>query len=236
MIELSVTQTSLALVPLLLAGIVTYKITATGKDIAAAGARMVLQLVAIGYFLIFLFESDQLWLNLAVLGAMSSIASWIALRPLENKSFYHWGIMLLCMTLVGSIILIWLLTLVIQPEPWYQSSVFIPLSGMLFSNGMNTLSLAAERFENDRNFCDDENARQHAFKTAMIPQINSLLSVGLVTLPGMMTGQILAGVSPLTAVRYQIMVMSMLLGMSSICLYLYLRCLPMIYRHSYQDK
>jgi putative ABC transport system permease protein len=78
---------------------------------------------------------------------------------------------------------------------------------------MNAVSLAAERFMSER---EDglayEDARRRAFKAAMIPVVNSLFAVGLVSLPGMMTGQILSGVSPLIAARYQIVVMSMLFG------------------------
>ena len=84
---------------------------------------------------------------------------------------------------------------------------------MYFANTMNAISLAAERYHSElQNNQLADNARLTAFHAAMIPQINSLLAVGLVALPGMMTGQILSGVSPLIAVRYQIMIMAMILG------------------------
>ena len=66
-----------------------------------------------------------------------------------------------------------------------------------------------------------EQAREIAFKACMIPQINSLLAVGLVSLPGMMTGQILSGVDPLIAVRYQIMIMTMILSSAGISAIIY---------------
>ena len=76
---------------------------------------------------------------------------------------------------------------------------------------MNTVSLAGERLfieqERGKNYRE---ARKIALETSMIPQINALLAVGLVSLPGMMTGQILSGIEPLTAARYQIMVMCMI--------------------------
>ena len=82
---------------------------------------------------------------------------------------------------------------------------------MIFANSMNTVSLAGERLfteqERGKNY---QEARKIALETAMIPQINALLAVGLVSLPGMMTGQILSGIEPLTAARYQIMVMCMI--------------------------
>ena len=93
---------------------------------------------------------------------------------------------------------------------------------MILANSMNVISLAIERFEKEliRNE-SFENARKIAFKSALIPQINSLLAVGLVSLPGMMTGQILSGVDPLIAVRYQIMIMSTILSSAGISLIIY---------------
>ena len=96
---------------------------------------------------------------------------------------------------------------------------------MIFANAMNAVSLAAERFAAERSDGTDyATARNAAFQTALIPLINSLLAVGLVSLPGMMTGQILSGVSPLLASRYQIVVMCMIFGSSGIsaACYLYL--------------
>ena len=79
---------------------------------------------------------------------------------------------------------------------------------MIFSNAMNAVSLAAERFASE---CSNghalRDARRTALNAALIPQINTLLAVGIVALPGMMTGQILSGVDPLIAARYQILIM-----------------------------
>jgi len=97
----------------------------------------------------------------------------------------------------------------------------IPLAGMIFAASMTNISLALERLcaelENGAAFTK---ARDTAFRTSMIPVINSFFAVGLISLPGMMTGQILSGVSPLIAVRYQIMVMCMIFGaagLSTVC-------------------
>ena len=78
----------------------------------------------------------------------------------------------------------------------------IPLAGMVFANSMNTISLAGERFHAERERGEDYlSARRTAMEAAMIPQVNALLAVGLVSLPGMMTGQILSGVEPLIPLR-----------------------------------
>ena len=106
---------------------------------------------------------------------------------------------------------------VLSLKPWYSPSYMIPLGGMIFANCMNSISLAAERLESElKQGHPYEKAKVIALRTSLIPITNMLLAVGLVSLPGMMTGQILAGVSPLIAVRYQIMVMCMIFGSSGI--------------------
>ena len=111
--------------------------------------------------------------------------------------------------------------LIIDVTPWYDPRYLIPLAGMIFSNSMNSVSIAAERYAAEMNNGQkEESARRTAFQAALIPLVNSLMAVGLVSLPGMMTGQVLAGVSPLIAARYQIMVMCVLFGaavLSAVC-------------------
>ena len=106
-------------------------------------------------------------------------------------------------------------------------SYMIPLAGMIFANAMNAVSLAIERLEaeTDRDVPYDR-ARIIALRASLIPITNSLLAVGLVSLPGMMTGQILSGISPFIAARYQIMVMCMIFGsagISSSCFLIFVR-------------
>jgi putative ABC transport system permease protein len=97
---------------------------------------------------------------------------------------------------------------------------------MIFANAMNALSIAAERFESERAQGNGYiPARAAAYRAALIPIINSLFAVGLVSLPGMMTGQILSGVDPLIAVRYQIMVMLMILSSAGISVAIFLTLL-----------
>jgi putative ABC transport system permease protein len=112
-------------------------------------------------------------------------------------------------------------------DPWYQPSYLIPLAGMIFSASMTNISLALERLHAELdNGVMYQRARDIAFRASMIPVINSFFAVGLISLPGMMTGQILSGVSPLVAARYQIMVMCMIFGaagLSTICFLLLVR-------------
>ena len=178
---------------------------------------MLSQLLVIGYVLVFLFRSDSPLVVSAVLLIMISVASWIALRPLGDQRPRLYWVSVAAIT-VGSLpVLILATQVVININPWYEPRYLIPLAGMIFANTMNSVSIAAERYHAELGTGHEfAQARQHAFQAAMNPLINSLLAVGLVSLPGMMTGQVLSGVSPLIAARYQILVMCMLFGASGI--------------------
>ncbi len=112
-------------------------------------------------------------------------------------------------------------TLVLELRPFHSAQYVIPLAGMVFASAMNSISICAEGFQSERNRGEKITvAREFAFKAALIPITNALFAVGLVSLPGMMTGQIIAGVDPPIAARYQIMVMCMLFssaGLSAAC-------------------
>lgn len=184
------------------------------SEILFAVLRMTVQLLAVGYVLVSIFENPSPWISLLIVTIMLIVAAWIAIRPVRPQSGYFLPAVIALGVSVGLHLLISLL-LVLKAENWFQPQLLIPLAGMYFANTMNSISLAAERFQSElSNGIKLQEARLAAFHAAMIPQINILLAVGLVALPGMMTGQILSGVSPLVAVRYQVMIMSMILGAS----------------------
>ncbi|RDX37051.1 ABC transporter permease [Kangiella sp. HD9-110m-PIT-SAG07] len=202
--------------PVLLVGIIFYRWKANSKELIIATLRMIGQLIAIGFVLVYLFKETSSWLGLLVMSIMLIAAGWIAMRPLADKSLSHIGDLALSLTVGCGSILAIIIVLVLDLSPWYQPRFVIPLAGMLLANTMNSLSLSGERFETEvKAGVLLETARNKAFYTAMIPQINGLLAVGLVALPGMMTGQILSGVSPLVAVRYQIVIMVAILCSSA---------------------
>jgi putative ABC transport system permease protein len=184
------------------------------SEILLSGARMAIQLVGVGYVLVALFGNPSPWITLAVLSLMIFVAAWISIRPVRGQAgFLKPALIALGVSVVFHLFIS--LVLIMEVKTWYAPSIIIPLAGMYFSNGMNSISLAAERFAAElKQGKDVFSARITAFQTSMIPQINGLLAVGVVSLPGMMTGQILSGVSPLIAVRYQIMIMTMILGVS----------------------
>jgi putative ABC transport system permease protein len=179
--------------------------------------RMVLQLFCVGYFLSYIFTSNDSGLIVLILMVMLLISTWIALRTtrIEKRKIYFKTF--ISLLIGGGTVLILITQCVLGLEPWFEPRYVIPLAGMIFSSAMTAVSLAADRLEIDilegKNF---EKSRNKAFHTALIPITNSLLAVGLVSLPGMMTGQILSGISPFIAARYQIMVMCMIFGSSGI--------------------
>ena len=188
-----------------------------------ATARMLIQLLLIGYVLVYIFEAQQPQIIGAVLVVMLLFASWIAIRPVARKQRHLFRNALIAISVSGVLVLALVSQVVIGVEPWFNPRYVVPLAGMVFAGAMNSVSLAAERLEAEtaRQVPASE-ARRIALQAALIPIINSLFAVGLVALPGMMTGQILSGISPLIAAKYQIVVMSMLFGVSGISAAMYL--------------
>ena len=188
-----------------------------------ASLRMLIQLLLIGYMLVYIFETDQPAIIFAVLVIMLTMASWIAIRPLQNKQPQMYLNSLAAISVGGILTLALVSQVVLGVEPWFSPRYVVPLAGMIFAGSMNTVSLAGERLQSeyDRGTPYVE-ARRIALQASLIPITNSLFAVGLVSLPGMMTGQILSGVSPLVAAKYQIVVMTMLFGASGISAALYL--------------
>ena len=204
-------------IPALAVAGILYKWSLDYRNALYALSRMLVQLLLIGYFLVYLFESDSARVILAVLAVMVLTASWIALRSVKRHRRRLYPRALLAILLGGGLMLVLVTRGVLDLQPWYWPRYLIPLAGMIFANAMNSVSLAAERLaaEGQRGV-PYEKARGIAPAGCVDPDTNSLFAVGLVSLPGMMTGQILSGVSPLIAARYQIMVMCMVFGAAGI--------------------
>ncbi len=194
------------------------------RSLILASLRTVLQLLLIGLVLQSVFEMKH-WLAIAgLLILMTSIAGVAAVGRVQHR---YRGIY------VDSVIAVWssswlvaaygLLVILRQNEPWYQPQYVIPLVGMILGNSLNGISLGLNRLNGqliaDRDRVEAqlalgasrwEAARgsvRQAVHAGLTPIINSMMIVGIVSLPGMMTGQLLSGVSPLQAVRYQIVIM-----------------------------
>ena len=217
------TQLALTLLPV--AGVIFFlwRWSLDATNACYAIARMLVQLLVIGYFLSYLFSAESAMMVLLVMAVMVMVASWIALRTVPTQRSRLYLRALVSILIVGGLMLALVTQGVLQLSPWFWPRYMIPLAGMIFANALNSVSLAAERFyaETHRG-ASYRQARSIALGAAMIPITNSLFAVGLVSLPGMMTGQILSGISPLIAVRYQIMVMCMLYGATGMASVLFL--------------
>ncbi len=185
--------------------------------------RMLGQLIMIGYFLSYIFNLNNPLIILFILIIMIIIASWIALQTIRKNKYELLKYAFIAIMIGGGSTLLLVSQFILQLNPWYMPRYMIPLAGMIFASAMNGVSLAAERIEAEfERGTKYKNAKVIALKAALIPITNSLLAVGVVSLPGMMTGQILSGISPLIAIRYQILVMCMIFSAVGISSFIFL--------------
>ncbi len=218
---ISVPRLALSFIPVAIVVVLMWRWSQGYGRALQAIARMLIQLTLIGYVLVYIFQTESGLLISGVLSVMLVAASWIALNTVDLPKASLFPASMVSVLLGGGTTLLLITQGVLQLEPWYQPSLIIPLAGMIFAASMTNISLALERLHAElENGVAFQRSRDIAFKASMIPVINSFLAVGLISLPGMMTGQILSGVSPLIAVRYQIMVMCMIFGaagLSTVC-------------------
>lgn len=223
MIEIGIPGLVVTFLPTLVVLAIMYAWTAGVATGIYATARMLVQLLAVGFVLVFIFESESPLFIAGVVSIMLLVASSIAVRPIPETTRRNYFIALIAITLSSLATLALVTRFAIGIEPWFSPRYVVPLAGMIIAGAMNAVSLAGERMhvELSRGEAWDA-ARRTAFKASIIPITNSLFAVGIVALPGMMTGQILSGVSPLVAVKYQIVVMNMLFGATGAASALYL--------------
>ncbi len=202
------------------------------RELAIGAARTVVQLLLVGYALGYVFAVRNVWLILGVALIMVGFACQAAVG--RSKYTYRGLASHTFLTLaVSSLVISCLVTkTVIQVHPWYRPQYFIPLLGMVLGNSLTAVSIAIDSLlatvVDQRLIIEMELAHgasaweaargpiQQAARVGMMPTINSMMVVGIVSLPGMMTGQILAGSSPVAAVKYQIVVMFMLAAASTV--------------------
>ncbi len=196
------------------------------KSLAWATVRAFVQLTLIGYILTYIFALNKLPIITMIILIMCFIASREATRRIKGTPFNAQLETFLSLSASSFIVGVIVVALIISPKPWYSAQVMIPIFGMLIGNSMNAVALSLERVYSEihSNIGQVEQllalgatpweaVRDYARKAitaGMMPTINSLSVVGLVSLPGMMTGQILAGMNPVSAVRYQFVVMVMI--------------------------
>ncbi|MBV1909422.1 MAG: ABC transporter permease [Kangiellaceae bacterium] len=201
--SISLSELSFAFIPVIIALSILFKWSLNARNSLYAISRMLIQLLLIGHFLSYIFSADSGYIILLLLAIMVFASSWIALGTVKQQRKPLFRFALYSILIGGGFTLLIMSQLVLNLKPWFLPQFIIPLVGMVFANGMNSVSLAAERVTSElKKGLDYNEARNTAVQASLIPTINSLFAVGLVSLPGMTTGQILSGVSPMVAVRY----------------------------------
>lgn len=195
------------------------------KDLAIATVRTYIQLIVLGLVLRWVFGIDSPWIVLAILALMMAAAAQTIVKRAPDAPRGILGSSLLTMLLTGFTVTFAVTGLIVQVDPWYRAQYVIPIAGMVLGNSMNGVALALERTFADMDTHAEEilalvalgaspweasgDIVRVAIRAGLIPTINSMAAAGLVFIPGMMTGQVLAGADPLHAAYYQIVVMLM---------------------------
>ncbi|OUL34189.1 iron export ABC transporter permease subunit FetB [Nostoc sp. T09] len=190
-----------------------------------ATGRTILQLLVLGYVLDFIFAVDNVWAVLAILAIMLTITAIVARNRISQKLphvlLWVWGSIFIS----TAITVFYSIFLIVQPERWYEPRYMIPLAGVVLGNAMNAAAIAGERLVNTINTSHSEiethlslgatpqqaitQYRREAIRAGLIPTLNQMMLIGMVALPGITTGQLLAGVKPPDAVSYEILLLFM---------------------------
>ncbi|MEB3224701.1 MAG: iron export ABC transporter permease subunit FetB [Synechococcus sp.] len=200
-------------------------------ELLIATGRTILQLLVVGYSLDLVFAVAHPLAVLGIVLAMLTIAAIAARNRIHGPVQLPliWGAIFISV----SFPLAYVLLVMIQPSRWYDPQYLIPLAGMVLGNAMNSASLAGERLssriqssrlEIETQLCLGATPQQaiatyrtEAIRASLIPTINAMMVVGLVSLPGMFTGQVLAGIDPLNAASYQILILFLIVIINMIC-------------------
>ncbi len=200
------------------------------RRLLLSAARMVAQLALVGLVLTTLFALvSPLWTGLAALVMILFAGREIMARQERRlKGWWSYGLGTGCMMVAAGAVTVLALTTQVRPDPWYDPRYALPLLGMVLGNTMNGISLGLHTLAEGVNGrraaiearlalgCTRAQAMRPlmraALRSALMPIVNAMSAAGIVSLPGMMTGQILAGVAPVEAVKYQVLIMFLIAG------------------------
>lgn len=239
-IDLSLWQLGLAL---LLVGVVVVvsarQALGLERDLVIGAIRTVVQLYLVGLVLAAVFSAARWYWVVLILVVMTAVATQAAVSRLAKPIPGGYRIAATALTVSTAATLAYVIGVVVQARPWYEPQYIIPIAGMILGNAMTSAALAGDRLQGDLRARADEveamlalgfSGREavqplvrSSLRAAMIPTVNGMMTVGVVQLPGMMTGQILAGTSPLVAIEYQIVVMFMLAAGTAVASLLFVR-------------
>ena len=200
------------------------------RSLLISAVRMGVQLGAIGFALKFIFDQSSPFWTAALVVVMLLVAARevIARQKYRFHGFWSYFVGGGALTISSLSVAIFALTAVIGPDPWYIPRYVLPILGMILGNSMTAVALGLDTLlvtaRRERRGIEARLAQgaswrtasqplvNEALRTAMMPIINAMAASGIVSLPGMMTGQILAGVDPVEAVKYQIVIMFLIAG------------------------
>lgn len=214
-----------ALLVLLLAALSWHMRLQIGRRMLIAAARSTVQLLLLGMVLKTLFGIANPWLVGLLAAVMLGVAGYEvrARQKHRLRGFWGYGTGATAMFLSSFSIALLALLVILQPQPWYAPQYAIPLLGMLLGNTMTGIAVALDNLT--RQVVEKraqiearlalgqtaatalEDIRRDALRAGLIPIVNAMTTAGIVSLPGMMTGQILAGGPPLEAAKYQLMIL-----------------------------
>jgi len=199
------------------------------KEIIIASLRMTLQLVLAAYALVYIFDHPNALITVGIILLMEAFAVYTVIKRFRAKLSKSLKLVIGVSMSIGTIAcLVYFLLVVVRISPWYDPQYFIPIAGMIIGNSMTGMSLGVnsllEGMSTQRALVEEalilgatpqaasRSIINSTFDAAILPTINSMVGMGIVFLPGMMTGQILSGTSPTTAIAYQIAIMFGILG------------------------
>jgi putative ABC transport system permease protein len=202
------------------------------SDLAVGTFRTFLQLIAVGVVLQQVFNAARWYWVVLALTVMTTVAGWNAMKRQTGSKQGLFTLMTGAIALGSALTLAIVIGVVLKVRPWYQPRYVIPIAGMIIGNAMTGAALAVNRLRSEIMLRKSEveaalalgatpriaaaRALREAMRAAMMPTVNSMMTVGIVSLPGMMTGQIISGTNPVEAVRYQIVVMMMITAATAI--------------------
>ena len=234
-IRLTSLDLSIAAVLVVLLAIVNYRLhTGVTRVLLVSAFRTVVQLLLVGQVLRIVFQTSH-WVWIAAIMAVMLLIAGYEVTARQNRRFdglWGYGLGTVSMFVSAFSVLLIAMVVIVQPEPWYQPRYAIPMLGMLLGNSMTGIALALDRLTDTAwkqkreiearlmlgyNWSVAINsATVDAMRSGLMPIINGMAAAGVVSLPGMMTGQILGGSPPVEAVKYQILIMFLIAAASGI--------------------
>lgn len=204
------------------------------KGLAIASVRMAAQLGVVGFVLKFVFEQASAWWTLALALVMIAAATWeiTARQSVRLQGWVAHGLGGGLMILAGGLTALLAAGVLLGADPWYSPRVLLPILGMILGNAMTSVALTLDTLtqtvRRERMAIEGRIALglprleafavplRQALRTGSLPIINAMSAAGIVSLPGMMTGQILSGVDPVEAAKYQLLIMFLISGASAL--------------------